>query len=365
MIVIKWFYYKLKAMLSIIYIYVINSIFLVTFKLYKSNKIKKLWQLSTIKQTNKAGTILNCFYCGSNNSQLFYKYSLEGEFLGLYDKNSKRLDYIYGMNIKNLRKRNLYFNKVKNILKNNTCINFLKCTNCGLIYQNYPHDERTITHYYSNLYRSMSVESETNFGRGTNVQFIERKNLIAQYFLNFTNLAHSSKILDIGCAEGILCNCLKNAGMVPCGIDPCLPEIKYAREYYNLEKTVFGNYGMKSFAEASFDGIISHHVLEHLFNIKETFDAMHYHLKPNGYLLIQIPNVNDEIEYQQRALRRLHLVGYTKEFLIKNLSDGFEIEEVLETPTETSQDFPWVYLDRVVSKWGGLPCSLSILARRK
>ena len=85
----------------------------------------------------------------------------------------------------------------------------------------------------------------------------------------------------------------------------------------------------------------------------------------NGYLLIQCPNVNEEIEYQERALRRLHLVGYTKEFLTKNLTDKFEIMEILETPSESSQNFPWIYLDRVVSKWGGLPCSISILAKRK
>ncbi len=365
MTIIKWFYHKLKALLFLVYIYAERLIFLAVFHAYKSNKIKRLWRLSTIEQTNNSGVILPCYYCGSNNSQLFYKYTLEGNFTGLYDKDSRRLDYIYGMNIKSLKKRNRYFNKAKRILEKNTSINYMKCNDCGLIYQNYPHDEQAVNNYYSNLYRSMLADTESSFGRGADVKFIERKNFIAQYFLNRTGLPPSSKILDIGCAEGILCNCFKEAGMIPYGIDPSLPEVKYAREHYNLENIALGNYGLKSFPEASFDGIISHHALEHVFNVKEVFDAMYYQLKSKGYLLIQCPNINDEIEYQQRGLRRLHLVGYTREFLIRNLSDRFEIIEILETPAESSPGFTWVQLDRVVSEWGGLPCSLSILARCK
>lgn len=363
--IIRWCFRKFRALLYLSYIYAEHIIFLAAFHLCRSNKIKRLWQSSTIKQIDKAGVIVNCYYCASKNYQFFYKSPLEGDFAGLYDKDSKRLDYIYGMNINNLKKRNLYFSKAKRILEKNTIINYMKCNDCGLIYQNYPHDERTINNYYNNLYRSMSADTESNFGRGTDAIFVERKNLIVQYFLNRTSLPLSSKILDIGCAEGILCNCLKKAGMVPYGIDPCLPEVKYAKEYYKLENIVPGNYEMKSYPEASFDGIISHHVLEHIFNVKDVFNAICYHLKSNGYLLIQCPNINDEIEYQQRALRRLHLVGYTREFLARNLCDRFEILEILETPAESSQDFPWLHLGRAVSKWGGLPCSLSILARRK
>ena len=337
--------------------------FLLRFKIFHSRKIDKTWGKATINSFNRSGESISCPYCSSSKSSVYYRAPLDGDSAGIFDKDLKRLDILYGIHIKNAVDRSLYFEAVKKIIiEKKTLVDYLKCPGCGLIYQNYPHEQKFLDNYYNKLYRSMYADGA--YGRGMEEKFVQRKSLIAKYFLNKTGLAPSSKILDIGCAEGIVCHSLREAGMIPYGIDPCLQEVEYAREYFKLDNVLFGNYEPDSYPPASFDGIISHHVLEHMLHIRESFEAMRRHLRPEGYLLIRCPQIAEEKTRGKKGLNGgLHLAGFTREFLVKALS-GFELLEVLETPHEVAADFTWVHIDEPVSPWGDTSGSISILCRR-
>jgi len=333
-------------------------------RLFVARKIEKQWRKAMLNSFNKNNETVNCFFCGSNKGTIFHKTKLDGIYLGLFDNDLERLNFLYGVHIEDLSRRNLYFDEVKKIVEKQSFLTYLKCGNCGLIYQNYPHEQKILDNYYNTLYRSIYSDTGNAYGRGAEANFMERKGLITDYFLSGAKLSQQAKVLDIGCAEGIVCHILKKAGMVPYGIDPCEQEVKYARNYFKLDNIVLGNYGVKTYPEAYFDGIITHHVLEHIFNIGEAFAAMSLHLKPGGYLLIQCPRVDEGSAHGKKRLMGAHVVGYTREFLVNILKKDFELIEILETPYEPEPDFPWLYLGTHVSKWGDVKGGISLLAKK-
>lgn len=108
---------------------------------------------------------------------------------------------------------------------------------------------------------------------------------------SFTNgVSKEKKLLDIGCGTGDFLKVAKANQWTVCGIEPNEQARIIANKKSN--NAVFDSAHLQTLTPYSFDVITLWHVLEHLPNLEAhiaTFEAL---LKPNGRLVIAVPNYN-------------------------------------------------------------------------
>ncbi|MFV9551861.1 class I SAM-dependent methyltransferase [Algibacter sp. PT7-4] len=100
--------------------------------------------------------------------------------------------------------------------------------------------------------------------------------------------SNEKKLLDVGCGTGdFLQTALKNNWNIS-GIEPN----QKAREIANCKtkNAVFNTKQLLSFEENTFNVITLWHVLEHLPNLEQHIQVFKKILKPNGILVIAVPN---------------------------------------------------------------------------
>ncbi len=136
-----------------------------------------------------------------------------------------------------------------------------------------------------------------------------------------------SRVLDIGCGFGSVAKRLQAAGCEVIGIEPDPERRQQATAYCArvLDGTAEG-LDQLGLDPASFDVILFTDVLEHLVDPWSTLTAVLRYLKPEGRVVISIPNVANfgarvnllkgQFRYQQAGLYdRTHLRFFTRETL--------------------------------------------------
>ena len=95
-------------------------------------------------------------------------------------------------------------------------------------------------------------------------------------------------LLDIGAGTGFFLRAAKKRGWTVMGIEPNLS----ARTLANLKtpNTVFEAETLQTLPEKSFNVITLWHVLEHLPNLEEDVKTIQKLLKPNGRIVVAVPN---------------------------------------------------------------------------
>ncbi len=161
----------------------------------------------------------------------------------------------------------------------------VKCRRCGLIYVNPmpKFDLKELQNWYS-WYSSCyaaefegpkSVALETAMA-GAVLEQIERH-------------VSPSRILDIGCADGLFLSVARERGWYPVGAEVAPSMAAYARDVRGLH--VFsGVVEDAGFQNRSFDAVHLHHVLEHLSDPSATLATAFALLRPGGVLSLGVPN---------------------------------------------------------------------------
>ena len=148
-----------------------------------------------------------------------------------------------------------------------------------------------------------------------------------------------NRVLDVGCAEGLLGESIKQQGLASkvVGIELFPDAAKVAAS--RLDHIICGDIELMSHDELelereSFDYIICGDVLEHLRDPWTTLNWLTTLLKKNGLLIASVPNVRhwsvllpllfqDEWKYQpQGIMDRTHLRFFTKKSAVKMLTDS-------------------------------------------
>jgi len=191
-----------------------------------------------------------------------------------------------------------------------------KCA-CGMIYINPQPDNDELQAYYPDDYcphRKKKVDSSLKKHRMLKIFLLQWyygcpvnkaippskwfRNLIKPfiYFLSLSTLKSmipyhgDGEILDVGCGNGGWLIRLKNAGWKTRGVEIDEPAAQAANE---AGLSVFcGTLIDAGFPDNSFDVVRLHYVFEHLINPNETLDEIHRILKPDGIVLIRIPNID-------------------------------------------------------------------------
>ena len=167
-----------------------------------------------------------------------------------------------------------------------------ECKKCKLVTLEPKLSADELDKYYPKEYISfpLSIGSERNIFRKIDRQFGVDKRVAR--ILRKQKIP--GKILDIGCATGVFLNEMKNKGWESYGIEPNAFAANYAKDQFGLKIT------NKSFEESNFSGsyfdvITMWDVLEHVINPDWVLHEVYRILKPNGLLVISMPN-SDSID---------------------------------------------------------------------
>lgn len=158
--------------------------------------------------------------------------------------------------------------------------NLVQCQGCGLLYLNPRPSPEEMKDYYPQAYR----EYRASIGKSVHRRYQEEKLRKVQ--------AHSrgGRLLDVGCADGSFLQMAQQAGWEVRGVELAEDSAVYAREALGLD--VFkGELSEAGFPAEHFDVVTFWHVLEHLHNpLRELLEA-HRILKPDGLLIVEVPNI--------------------------------------------------------------------------
>lgn len=129
----------------------------------------------------------------------------------------------------------------------------------------------------------------------------------------------SDNVLDVGCGSGHFLILLKQVGIKDImGIDFSVPETDLIK---NITLKELSQMGVKK------DVICAFQVLEHLWDIKSFFEECINLLKPNGKLIISVPNNEGYLKYAEDPLNLPpHHMGLWTLKAFKNLTQIFPIE---------------------------------------
>lgn len=166
--------------------------------------------------------------------------------------------------------------------------NVVQCGSCGFKFTNPRPEEDKLGEYY----KSEEYVSHSNTKKGfinftyhmvRKYTLLKKLQLISKYF-------KTGNILDIGCGTGEFLNVCKNAKWNTTGIEPSPDARKMAIKNYNLN--VKEEIEIKNLEKESYDIITMWHVLEHVPGLNERIEDLKRLIKPNGIIIIAVPNCN-------------------------------------------------------------------------
>lgn len=136
-------------------------------------------------------------------------------------------------------------------------------------------------------------------------------------------------VLDIACGEGYGSDMLKKAGAKEIyGVDNDRSIIERAKQKYQGINFVISEATRIPFEDDCFDVVISFETWHHLDNYQNFISEMHRILKPNGLLIISVPN--EKIIYlnpfHKKFLTEFYRINFDKGKIKKYLKNYFVIK---------------------------------------
>lgn len=194
---------------------------------------------------------------------------------------------------------------------------YVRCLKCGLIYLHPRPAEEVLAAHYPNVRYYTHRRMDRARGRLGRWRLLIKRGLLAAhkgYPLPKEGLARliaravslspyrparfgrlpayvaGGRVLDVGCGNGNHLYSLRELGWETVGVEPDVGAARYARTELGLDVrvTTLEEAGL---AAESVDVGLMLHVLEHVPNPLRTLQEAYRILKPDGYLIIETPNV--------------------------------------------------------------------------
>ncbi|MDC7127049.1 MAG: methyltransferase domain-containing protein, partial [Spirochaetales bacterium] len=172
----------------------------------------------------------------------------------------------------------------------NTC--FVKCAECGLVYQNPQPEQSELVERYDGEYFDYEIENEDSFYNlmklGLNdIGFFEIENAIINKCLTSGD---KPSFLDIGCATGRLIYEMSKRGWNVKGVEVCKASAEYGIKERSLDIRIMP-FEDCCFQDKSFDVVHCSHLIEHLTSPDSFVEEASRVLKPGGLFIITTPDI--------------------------------------------------------------------------
>lgn len=207
----------------------------------------------------------------------------------------------------------------------------LKCDNCDFRFTNPRPDETAMNRYYnSSDYIAHGARKRTLL---QTIYKTVRKFTIRNKYSIVNKYSKGKVLMDIGCGTGEFLNYCRKMNFVTTGIEPNDKARNFA--IYELGLTIFDDSQLDEFFPATFNVITMWHVLEHVHKLNERLHLIHELLKPDGTLIIAVPDSDSWDAKKYKAFWAAydlprHLYHFTPESF-KNLTqkNGFGVEQII------------------------------------
>jgi SAM-dependent methyltransferase len=163
-----------------------------------------------------------------------------------------------------------------------------ECTGCGFKFTANAEDEENIGLYY----QSEDYISHSNTSKGlVNAAYHRVRNYMLGRKRRLVEKATGLKtgqIFDVGAGTGFFLNEMKTHGWQISGTEKSADARAFSKKEFGLEMDEPEQ--LFQFETKSFDAITLWHVLEHIHQLNENLEAFARLLKPEGKLIIAVPN---------------------------------------------------------------------------
>lgn len=210
-----------------------------------------------------------------------------------------------------------------------------ECADCGFVFtQAIPSADTIAPYYKSEEYIS---HSNTQKGLVNKLYHKVREVMLNRKHRLIKELTPGKELLDIGCGIGYFPYFMKNKGFNASGMELDADARKFASENYGLN--IQDPETLLSKPEVDKYNVITlWHVMEHLHDTERYLKWIHQSLKPDGALVIALPNCSS---YDAKHFKRYwaaydvprHLWHFTPKTFEPYLSQfGFELKAVKRLP---------------------------------
>ncbi|MBN2735351.1 MAG: class I SAM-dependent methyltransferase [Spirochaetales bacterium] len=162
---------------------------------------------------------------------------------------------------------------------------FVKCLDCGLVYQNPQPVFRDLQQRYQGDYFQYEIENEQNF---FNLMKLGLEDIGLK--CPMPSMFENGRFLDIGCATGLLCEYMKNCGWDSTGLDICGPSCAFGRRERQLN-LINKPLEQAAFADQSFSLIHASHLIEHVVDPCGFFKEIYRIMSKKGFGIFTTPNI--------------------------------------------------------------------------
>ena len=173
--------------------------------------------------------------------------------------------------------------------RNGVSTTLVKCTTCGLVYQNPRPALVEMAAHYPPDYESYAPEPDAE-----NSSWLLRQAIrygVAKRCRYVTRYKRAGRLLDMGCATGIFLQGIRNCGnWEPYGVEINEHAAHIAQEH-GLDVRL-GTLEQAGFADEFFDVVTLWDVLEHLHDPAGSLREIYRILKPDGLVVIRVPNAS-------------------------------------------------------------------------
>ncbi|HSR66832.1 MAG TPA: class I SAM-dependent methyltransferase [Acidobacteriota bacterium] len=207
-----------------------------------------------------------------------------------------------------------------------------RCRQCGIGWTHPQPTPEQIRQAYPSAYLGDTEKTMLEFRRGKLQKSRSWRNETDKV-RHLERHLQRGRILDVGCADGKFLWALDPQRWQRCGLEFLEETVGLvSREMPGLQLTA-GRLGQESLPESSFDAVTLWHVLEHLPRPPQALQRLNALLKPGGFLLLAVPNLDS---LQARLFARhwmgldvpRHLFHYSPHVLSKLVEDaGFTLVE--------------------------------------
>jgi len=197
-------------------------------------------------------------------------------------------------------------------------ISIHQCENCGLLFQSPRLNQKGLEIFYTKFFRTNQslIHQIKMFERGE-----RRGKKIFDTLSKYTNLDYKD-VLEVGCGYGGILNYFKSQGSIVKGFDLDDNALKYGQSM-GLDIQA-GEIDQFLNTKKKFDVIILSHVLEHVSRPKEFIDKLVRLHKPNGFLFVLVPGIeNQKVISSNYAIQPGHLLYFSEDTLDQVLSKNF------------------------------------------
>jgi SAM-dependent methyltransferase len=275
----------------------------------------------------------------------------------IYNKEERRCP------ICNKNEKHLLFEQNFSTISNSTLMkgyNVVACKNCGFCFADQIPSQEVFNLYYREMSKYERNEQETQENRYEFEKFNQMGSYIVPFLENY-----ETRILEIGCATGLLLSLIKKKGYEKIfGVDPSPACAETAEKLYGI-RVMTNTISNLSIEKQSADFLILSGVLEHVRELDISLIHLWNILAPNGKIYIAVPDASQYINgedapFQEFSIEHINFFGPTS---LTNLmsKNGFTLNDYKQNIFEVNYNTLTPVIQAVYKKEYAFPIENSFI----